>query len=96
MTVIPVCARHHVGEGVRLAAVEQRHRLPTFQGHHDRAVTLALPVGPVIDPNGQRAAGPLLGQTPHQSQQGVPTGGKSSPMCEPCASLPAEGHADHP
>jgi hypothetical protein len=53
MTVIPVCAASPCVEGVRLAAVEQRHRLPTFQGHHDRAVTLTLPVGPVIDPNGR-------------------------------------------
>lgn len=41
-----------VGQRVRLPVVEKCHWPPLCQVHQDRAVALALPVGPIIDPNG--------------------------------------------
>jgi hypothetical protein len=55
------------GACVRLAVLEQHHRLSLFQVHHDRAVALALPVGPVIDPDGRERRDRGEGQTTHQS-----------------------------
>jgi hypothetical protein len=81
-------------ECVRLAVVEQCHRPPLFQVYHDRAVALALPVGPIIDPNGRERRDRWEGQTTHEPQQGVPTGGQSEAMRESCTRLSAEGHAD--
>jgi len=74
--------------------VEQRHWLPTFQVHHHRPIALALPMGPVIDPNGRERPDRGERQTAHQPQQRVPTGGQSEAMRKPGTRLSTEGHAN--
>lgn len=83
-----------VGQRVHLPVVEQCHRPPLCQVHPDRAVALALPMGPSIDPDSPQRRNGRQGQAADQPHQRIPTDGHSHAMREAGAHLPAAGHAD--
>jgi hypothetical protein len=82
------------GARVRRTGVEQGHWLVTCAVHHDGPSALALPLGPLLAPDGRQRRDDRQGQPAHPPQPRVPTGRSPEARRAPGARLPAEGHAE--